>query len=175
MQYVAMFLHVAGFLATVVVLWAIGPTVSAEEALLNFSNLGGWSSTGLALMVGQLTVVFALGGSDAAAHISEEVKYSGLTVPRAIFWTIILNGAMGLIATVSFIFALPSVEKAINDPSGFSMIYVFRLCGGDAAAIGLVLIQLILITFGNISYQAATSRQSFAVGLIKEHIPVLSC
>jgi hypothetical protein len=168
LQYVAMFLHVAGLLATVAVLWSLGPRISAKEALLDFSNLGGWSSTGLAVMVGQLTVVFALGGSDAAAHLSEECKHSGLTVPRTIFWTIMINGTMGFLACVSFIFAIPSVEDAISDPSGFSMVYVFRLCGGNAAVIGLVLIQLILITFGNISFQAAAARQTYAVSIVDQ-------
>lgn len=62
MQNVAMVFHVGGFIATIAVLWAMAPHVSATEALLTFENEGGWASTGLSLMVGQLTVVFALGG-----------------------------------------------------------------------------------------------------------------
>lgn len=64
----AMYVHVGGFIATIAVLWALAPHVSAKEALLTFENEGGWSSTGLALMVGQLTVVFALGGMRLPFH-----------------------------------------------------------------------------------------------------------
>lgn len=38
---------------------------------------------GLALMIGQISAVGFLGASDAAAHMSEEVKDAGLSVPRA--------------------------------------------------------------------------------------------
>ena len=165
LQYLAMILHVGGFIATVAVLWAYGTPSSAEEVFLEFTNFGGWSSTGLAVMVGQLTVVFALGGSDSAAHMAEEVKDSGLSVPRAIFWTIIINAMLGLIATITFIFVIPSLHDAINDPTGFSMIYVFGYWTGTNGAIALVLIQLVLVQVSNISYQAACSRLTFAVSL----------
>lgn len=95
--------------------------------------------------------------------MSEEAKNSGMTVARAMVWSISINGLMGLIAVVSFVFAMPSLTDAINDPSGFPMIYVYRLAGGNDVAICLVLIQLILCQFGNISYQASTARQTFAV------------
>ena len=62
LQYAAMVFHVGGFIATVAVLWALAPHVDARTALLTFDNQGGWSTTGLALMVGQLSTVFALGG-----------------------------------------------------------------------------------------------------------------
>lgn len=70
----------------------------------------------------------SVGGSNVVAQAyllfecrSEEVQDSGLTVPRTIFWTILINGLLGLIAAISFVFAMPSVEAALNDPSGFSM------------------------------------------------------
>jgi hypothetical protein len=78
-------------------------------------------------------------------------------------WTIAINAILELIATVSFIFAIPSVTDAVSDPSGFTMIYVFRLAGGVKGVICLVMIQLVLIMLGNISSQAAVARQTFAV------------
>jgi len=62
MQNVFMFIHVFGFVAIVVCLWVLGPHVDAHTALLEFTNEGGWQTTGLALMVGQITCVSALGG-----------------------------------------------------------------------------------------------------------------
>lgn len=94
--------------------------------------------------------------------MAEETKAAGLSVPRAMFWTVIINGIIGLIATISFIFAIPSVSDAVNDPSGFSMIYVFNLAAGTNGAICLTMVQLVLLMFGNIAYQAATARQTFA-------------
>lgn len=51
----AMVLHVGGFLATIIILGAFGTHIPAETALLEFSDLGGWSSMGLALMVGYVS------------------------------------------------------------------------------------------------------------------------
>jgi len=62
MQNITMFIHIFGFVAIVVVLWVLGPHVDANTALLTFTNEGGWQTTGLALMVGQISSVFALGG-----------------------------------------------------------------------------------------------------------------
>lgn len=78
-----MVLHVAGFLAIMIVFWVLSPHVPAREVFLDFENGGGWQSMGLALMIGQVSSIGFLGASDAAAHMSEEVKDAGLSVPRA--------------------------------------------------------------------------------------------
>jgi choline transport protein len=83
MQNAVMVLHVAGFLAIMVIFWVLSPHVPAREVFLDFDNGGGWQTMGLALMIGQISSVGFLGASDAAAHMSEEVKDAGLSVPRA--------------------------------------------------------------------------------------------
>ena len=83
MQNAVMVLHVAGFLAIMIVFWVLSPHVPAREVFLDFENGGGWQTMGLALMIGQVSAVGFLGASDAAAHMSEEVKDAGLSVPRA--------------------------------------------------------------------------------------------
>lgn len=62
LQYVSLAVHLGGFIITIAVLWALAPHVDAKAALLTFENEGGWPTMGLALMVGQLSAVFALGG-----------------------------------------------------------------------------------------------------------------
>ena len=57
-----LFLHVFGFFAVLIPLWVIAPKISAEEAFTSFSNTGGWSSIGAAVVIGQLTAVGSLGG-----------------------------------------------------------------------------------------------------------------
>lgn len=94
MQNAIMAVHVFGFVAVIVVMWVLAPHVDARTALLDFTNEGGWDSMGLALMIGQITAVVGLASSDSAAHMSEEVRDAGLSVPRAIFWTFWINGIM---------------------------------------------------------------------------------
>lgn len=62
MQNAFMPVYVASFIATIAVMWALCPHVDAHTALMDFKDEGGWSSMGLALMVGQISAIFALGG-----------------------------------------------------------------------------------------------------------------
>ncbi|KAK3676608.1 hypothetical protein LTR78_003382 [Recurvomyces mirabilis] len=162
MQTTFMPVYIATFVATIAIFWALCPHVDAHAALLEITNEGGWSTTGLALMVGQISAIFALGGSDAAAHMSEECRDSGLTVPRAMIWSILINASMGFVAVVSFIFACPSVDDAVNDPSGFPMVYVLNLAGRPSLTIVIVFLNLLILMIGNVAYQASTARQTFA-------------
>lgn len=63
---ISMVLHLSGFVAVVVVLWVLAPHPPAREVLLEFSNMGGWPTMGLSLMVGQISAIASLGCSDAA-------------------------------------------------------------------------------------------------------------
>ncbi|KAK4550236.1 hypothetical protein LTR36_003203 [Oleoguttula mirabilis] len=162
LQNLTMCLHVAAFIATVSVFWALGPRIDARTALLDFTDDGGWTSMGLALMVGQISAVVALSGCDAAAHMSEEVRDAGLSVPRAMFWTFWINGLMAFLVMISYVFAIADIEDAINDPSGFPVIYALRYAAGPTGAMVLVSIQLVLLMVGNTCYQASTARQTFA-------------
>ena len=51
--------RVFGFLAIVVTLWILSPRNTAEIVFTQFTNEGGWGSTGLALMVGQISAIYA--------------------------------------------------------------------------------------------------------------------
>lgn len=107
------------------------------------------------------SLTFSL-GSDAAAHMSEEVRDAGLSVPRAMIWSILINAGIGFVALISFLFALPDVDDAVNDPSGFPLVYVLNLAGMPNLTVGLIFLQLLLLMVGNVAYQASTGRQTFA-------------
>lgn len=55
-------LHFLCFLAVFIVLWVAAPHQSAKAVFTEFSQEGGWSSMGLALMVGQITAIYSLLG-----------------------------------------------------------------------------------------------------------------
>ncbi len=69
-------LYVGLWIATIAVLAATGPHVDAHTALLKFNDLGNWHDTGLALVIGQISAVFALGGSDASVRILATIRPS---------------------------------------------------------------------------------------------------
>lgn len=69
---------------------------------------------------------------------------------------------MGFIMLITYLFAMPSVEDAINDVTGFPMMYVFQQAMPVEGVIVITVFMMVLLMAGNISYQASTARQTFA-------------
>jgi hypothetical protein len=64
-------LHIVGFFAIIIPLWVMAPRGQAHVVLLEFTNLGGWSSTGLSAMIGLLAPMAVLVGYDCSVHMCE--------------------------------------------------------------------------------------------------------
>ena len=94
--------------------------------------------------------------------MSEEIKDAGLSVPRAMVWSYFGNGIIGFILLITYLFAMPSVDDAISDPSGFPFIYVFGQAMPLPGVNALVILVLVLVIFSDVSFNASTSRQTFA-------------
>ena len=78
-------------------------------------------------------------------------------------WSYILNIPLAFGILIVFIFRVDNISVAVNSPTGFAFMYVFRKAAGSAAgAIGLTYIILILNIFVAASVFAVTSRQLFA-------------
>ncbi|KMP00312.1 GABA permease [Coccidioides immitis RMSCC 2394] len=169
-QNILLVLHVLGFLIVIIVLWAMAPRNSPRTVFTAFTDRGGWSTIGLSLMVGQITAIYGSlsmrkvspKASDATAHMAEEVRDASRHVPRAMAWGYIINCIMGIILLVTYLFALPSVGAAIENPTSFPFLYVF---GGALAPSGVTILAgvvLLLVFSSNITYGAAASRQTFS-------------
>lgn len=61
-------LHLAGFFAIIIPLWVMAPR-APSHVLLEFSNNGGWSSTGLSAMIGLTSPMSVLIGYDCSVHM----------------------------------------------------------------------------------------------------------
>ncbi|KAM0715137.1 hypothetical protein Q7P37_009602 [Cladosporium fusiforme] len=163
-EVIILVMFLVGFLAVMIPLWVLAPKASARDVFGKFENWGGWSSTGGACIVGQMAASAAFIGVDSAAHMSEEVKNSSLTVPRMMMLTVLLNGALGLITTISYCFAIQSVEEQIIASSApYPFVEVFATAtNSTAAAIGMN-IPTVLMTLGIcLNSVAAGSRQAWS-------------
>ncbi|MCJ1463740.1 hypothetical protein MMC07_002349 [Pseudocyphellaria aurata] len=156
------FVHIFGFLAMIITLWVRSPHNTAGLVFTQFSNEGGWNSIGLSLMVGQISAIYGLICSDGAAHISEEIQNAGLTVARTMVWSYVLNGTLGLVLLITFLFCITSVDDALNDPSEYPFLYVFRNAVSQPGLNALSVLLLILVFAGTVSFNISTSRQTWA-------------
>ncbi|KAK2759402.1 hypothetical protein FQN54_002880 [Arachnomyces sp. PD_36] len=156
-------LHVFGFFAVMIPLWVMAPRTPTETVFTEFTNAGGWSSMGLACLVGQLTPIFSFLGPDAATHMAEEIRDASRVVPWCMISTALINGTLGFIILITFLFTLGDVESVLEPPTGFSFMQAFvNATQSNAAASGLSAIILALEVCSAISILATTSRQTFA-------------
>jgi len=112
--------------------------------------------------VGQISAIYGLICSDAAAHMSEEIKDAGVTVPHAMIGSYLLNGLLGLVFLISYLFAITDVDGAVNDPSGYPFLFVFKGAFTLGGVNALTVIPLVLIFAGTVSFNLSTSRQTWA-------------
>jgi len=160
---VVLIIHLLGFFAILIPLWALAPRNTASEVFTEFLNLGGWSTTGLAFMVGLLSPVYTLLGADSAVHMSEEIKDASLTLPRAIMWAAGVNGSLGFVMIITFSFTLGSVLDILETPTGYPFIQVFyNVTQSFAGASVMTAILIVNITSACISTVATASRQTWS-------------
>lgn len=94
--------------------------------------------------------------------MAEEVKDASRNVPNAMFFAYVLNGVLGFGLVVTYLFALTDVDAALNDPTYYPFIWVFRQAVSVGGVNALTIMILILVIASNISFNASTSRQTFA-------------
>ncbi|KAK4495085.1 hypothetical protein PRZ48_013412 [Zasmidium cellare] len=156
--------HFFAFFPVIIVILVLAPKTGPKEVFLTFTDNGsGWPSIGWATLVGQLSAMFSVLGSDSVAHMAEEVEDAGRVVPRSMVWSFILNIPFTFGMVISYLFCMDSIGDALEDPTGYPFIYVFRQAtssrGGTTGMTVVILFLLIMIT---ISAMASTSRQTFA-------------
>lgn len=156
-------IHLLGFFAVLVPLWVLAPRSSPKAVFTEFSNFGGWSSTGLSFMVGLLAPVYTLIGADSAVHMSEEIKDASVVLPRAIMWAATINGTMGWIMVITFCFTLGNVGDILSSPTGYPFIQVFfNVTKSNVGTSIMTAILIVNITSACISTVATVSRQTWS-------------
>lgn len=94
--------------------------------------------------------------------MSEEVKDAGIVVPRAIISSYVVNGFMGLILLITYLFCIPSIDDALSDATGYPFLYVFRSSMSTGAVNALTALVLVLVAASNIDFGTSASRQAYA-------------
>ena len=96
--------------------------------------------------------------------MSEEVQNASLAVPRAMFLSVILNGAMGFVALCTYVYSIQDVDKQIlHSKYAFAFIGVFAdATNSIPGAIGMTIPWAVVSIAGAMSAIAAGSRQAWA-------------
>lgn len=151
--------------------------------MYNFRSAGGWSSLPLSVMVGQVSSIFAVLGSDGVVHLSEEVEaaaifvpqgeqtlkvfdgcWSSLTMifsPQGMIWSYLLNAPLLFLGAVTYCFNMPSLERAIHSPAPLATVFQDAFQHAQIT-MGFSIIMIVLLAMTTINALASTSRLLYA-------------
>ncbi|KAI2606192.1 putative GABA transporter [Hypoxylon fragiforme] len=116
-------LHLAGFFGVLVPMVYFAPHNDPKMVFTTFFNTGGWSTQGLSFFVGFPAIAGSLLGADCAVHMSEEIQSAALVVPRALLFTILINGSLAFAMAIALMFCLSDVDAAME--AATTMFYPF--------------------------------------------------
>lgn len=143
----AVVLHVFGFFAFVVIMWVMGPRADAKLTFTDFTNANGWSSVGLATMIGMVGPVTTYLGADSAVHLAEELKDASYVLPRAMFSAAIINYISGFVMTVTFMFNLGNLDEILEATSGQPWVSaIYAITGSKAGTIVLIVVMTVMVS-----------------------------
>lgn len=121
-------LHLVGFFAILVPLVYFAQHNDAETVFRLFYNNGGWPTEALAFLVGLPSIASTLVGADCAVHMSKEIQGAAAVVPRALMYTILINGTLAFAITIALLFSLSDLEAAAAaaETLFYPVFYVFK-------------------------------------------------
>lgn len=180
---IILIIHVFGFFGILIPLWALSPRHDANTVFTEFTNAYAWPSQGLACLVGIIGPMYSLLGPDSAVHMcksqraslnshleskltlraAEEIKDASIVLPKAMAWTLVLNGATGFVMVITFAFCLGDLDEAISPNYSYAYIDMFyNSTGNKAAATVMTCLITLMCLCSTISNVATASRQMFA-------------
>ena len=159
----------------------MAPKASASSVFTEFET-NGWSTVGLACLVGLNGPVPYLSGADSSVHLSEELKNAAWALPRSMIATAVSNYITAFLivgtfpqsplptyscvdahqssSVVTLMFCIGNVESVVESPTGQPYIaVVLNATKSVAAAKVLTVVILILVVTCSINGVTTTSRQ----------------
>ncbi|KJK65787.1 amino acid permease GABA permease [Aspergillus parasiticus SU-1] len=156
--------HFFAFVPIIVTLLVLAPKAKAQDVFFGFQDYGaGWANPSLAVMIGQVSSMFTVMGSDSVAHMSEEIENAGVTVPKSMILSFVLNIPFAIGSVLTYLFIMPDVQDALDSPTGLPFISVFSEATKNAVGASILVVVILLLFFMiTISCMASASRQTFA-------------
>ncbi|KAF5657585.1 amino acid permease [Fusarium heterosporum] len=159
-EMVAGVLHIVLFLIIFILLLVSG-TRNSGGFWLSTNSSSGWPDGFVSWNLGLVTSVWAFTGLDGAAHMSEDTRRASSAVPRAIFWSILVNGLLGFAMVNALILAMGSLEQVLA--GGNPIITILLRTTTSKRATTVLMSMFSIINFScNIANVASVSRLTHA-------------
>jgi choline transport protein len=157
------FLHVLFFFIVFIAILATSTKTNNKDVWGTFINASGWGSDGVSFCIGFLTPAFALAGVDAVVHMSEEAHDAPLNIPRAMIWSVIINGGAGFAYIIAILYAITDADSVLSTPTGLPIIAVFlQATNNQKAATAMITSVIIVFSMNLFGCTASVSRLIWA-------------
>ncbi|ETS79646.1 hypothetical protein PFICI_09499 [Pestalotiopsis fici W106-1] len=163
-QYLLYF-SVSTLLATVfIILVAAFPNYrSSEWVFTDTTNLNDSYNKGFLLILCLLNNTYGFMGTDAGAHLAEEIPAPSVNVPKVIVYPIIIGLLTAWPFAVACMYVITDVERVANPPSGIALIEIYYQATASKFLTALLLAAFALCLFGcAVANITGSSRQIWA-------------
>lgn len=151
-------------LLTCVLITIVLPATAVDhtDAKFIFGTLeqnNGWSSDGMAFIVGLINANFSFAVLDSAAHLAEETPDPARNVPKAIMMTVFIGFVTAFPFACVLMYCLTDFESVVNSPTNVPILQLFYVTYGNRqsaalATMAFVTISYICSLFSQHAYQA---------------------
>lgn len=121
---------------------------SSYEIFADTTNSTGWSSDGLAYLLCLSNAVYSFLGTDAAAHLCEEIPNPGRNVPKVMLYPI----AMGIVTAVPYAIAcmaaIRDMQAVLAATSNIPLLEVYYQGTGSKATATILMSVFAICFFG---------------------------
>ncbi|KAK1580725.1 LPXTG-domain-containing protein [Colletotrichum navitas] len=149
MELLAGVLHVALWLIFIVVLLTLAPRASTEFVFFERTVSSGWTNGFVSWNIGMLVPAWGFVGFDGVVHMAEEVRRAKQAVPRAMLWTIVINGVLSYGIIMAILFGMGGATEDILASDYPIIPLLFNAAGpkaGTAMVCGLLIISFCVVT-----------------------------
>jgi hypothetical protein len=157
--------HRLFFFIIMISVLATSKKASNADVWQTFINAGGWPNNGVSFCIGFLTPAFALAGVDGVVHMSEEAHHASVNIPRAMIWSVVINGLAGFAFILTILYAITDINEVltIGTNTGYPIIGVFlQATSNPHAATAMLCAVIIIFTMALFGIQASASRLTWA-------------
>ncbi|KAI5953879.1 hypothetical protein CANMA_004718 [Candida margitis] len=143
-------ISLASFIIVIITVLAMhkGDFQSAKFVFVEFNNQTGWSSAGIAFIVGLINPNWSFNGLDAATHIAEESLNPAIDIPKALISTIIIGFVTTFAYCIAIFFCIRNLDAVLASNTGIPILDILhQATGSKGAAIGLGIL-LVITSFG---------------------------
>lgn len=97
----------------------------ASQIFGDATNSTGWSSDGFAFLLAIANAVYSFLGTDAAAHLCEEIPSPAKNVPRVMLWPILMGIMTAWPFAISCVASITDVQAVINTVTGLPLLEIY--------------------------------------------------